>query len=671
VTLAAVVNNQYPEEREVKLELKLEGGVDPIGETTATITVPSGKDARHDFEVQAVEASKLTVQLEARAKDDADALVKKLEIMEWGTDKMVSRAGAMRDSGKMVLELDLPKERKKETTELVLALEPTVAGVVLQSMPYLIHYPYGCVEQTMSRFLPAAMVARTLKDMNVSLSDIPKLAQKATLANPVGAPHGAPQLWYNQPIYDDAELDKIIRKGMKRLYAFQHSDGGWAWWRSGPSDPYMSAYVVMGLWEAKDAGYDVDSGVLDAGMRYLKREYRDMKKDVEKKTGWQDVHSGRRHLMVYMAYVLSLDGRVKYEDIEGLYEHREALTHYGRSLMALALHHIGEKDRAELAVENLADVAWADDKNGTASFKFETKTGWWWWYNNRIETVAWALRAFTEIAPEHKYGAYFARWLVNNRQGNRWHSTRDTALSVLSLNAYMREHNEFDPDYEVTVLVNGKQIKKYRQTKKNLFSSEGHVFLKGDDLDGKKVKVEVRTKGEGAIYANAFLSYFTKEKVIEGAGNEIFVERHYYKLEEKKKKVKTWQGEVTKIDYKRHELKPGDPVKSGDLVEVKIMVESKNDYEYLVFEDYKPAGFEPIALKSGGVYQHGSWWNRELRDEKIVNFLGYLEQGKQAITYKLRAEIPGTFRVLPHNAYAMYAPRVKAISDSWHIEIQP
>jgi hypothetical protein len=635
-----------------------------------SFTVPAGKDERYDFHILAVEASQVSVKLMAVTDDDSDTLLKRLEVMEWGSDKMVARASGMRAPGKMELVLDLPEERRKDTTEFVLALEPSVAGVVLQSMPYLLHYPYGCVEQTMSRFLPAAMVARTLKDLGISLSDIPKLKDQATLADPAGMAHGSPQTWENAPIYDDEELDKIIKSGLKRLYSFQHADGGWAWWKEGPSDPYMTAYVVSGLWEAQKAGYNVNNVVVDSGMRYLERQYKKMHKNTEKKVGWSKLDAGSRHLMTYMAYVLSLDGRIKFGEFEGIYEHREALTHYGASLLALALDNAGEKDKAKLAVENLADVAWADDANGTVSFKFEAKN-WWSWYNNRIETVAWALRAFTQVSPQHKYGAYFARWLANNREGNRWFSTRDTALAVLALTDYMRAHDEFSPDYEVKVKVNGKQVLAYHQTKENIFSGKGRVFMRGDEIKGKDVEVEVETTGEGAIYANAFLSYFTKEKVIEGAGNEIFVERYYYRLEEVKKKEKTWYGEVTKIDYKRHELKPGDAVQSGDMVEVKIMIEAKSDYEYLVFEDYKPAGFEPLELKSGGIFQHGAWWNREMRDEKVVNFLYSLEQGKQAITYKLRAEIPGEFRVLPHKAYAMYAPRIKAISDSWTISVLP
>jgi alpha-2-macroglobulin len=43
-------------------------------------------------------------------------------------------------------------------------------------------------------------------------------------------------------------------------------------------------------------------------------------------------------------------------------------------------------------------------------------------------------------------------------------------------------------------------------------------------------------------------------------------------------------------------INDGDNLLSGELVEVELTLESKNDYEYLLFEDMKPAGFEPDDL---------------------------------------------------------------------------
>ena len=52
--------------------------------------------------------------------------------------------------------------------------------------------------------------------------------------------------------------------------------------------------------------------------------------------------------------------------------------------------------------------------------------------------------------------------------------------------------------------------------------------------------------------------------------------------------------------YDRMPLADGQSVRSGERVEVVLTLESKNDFEYLMFEDNKPAGLEAVELKSGG-----------------------------------------------------------------------
>ena len=103
-------------------------------------------------------------------------------------------------------------------------------------------------------------------------------------------------------------------------------------------------------------------------------------------------------------------------------------------------------------------------------------------------------------------------------------------------------------------------------------------------------------------------------------------------------------------------------MKSGDLVEIELEIDSKNDYEYLVFEDPKAAGFEPLLVRSGynpndlGAYV-------ELRDEKVCFFVRHLARGKHSVSYRMRAEIPGRFSALPTLGYAMYAPELRGNSD--------
>ena len=111
-----------------------------------------------------------------------------------------------------------------------------------------------------------------------------------------------------------------------------------------------------------------------------------------------------------------------------------------------------------------------------------------------------------------------------------------------------------------------------------------------------------------------------------------------------------------------------DAINSGDLILVELMVTSKNDYTDLAFEDPKPAGGEPVALRSGTVVGEGVS-HMELRDEKVVFFLPQITQGKLKLSYRLRAEVPGSFSAMPTKAFAMYAPEIKANSDEMKLRI--
>jgi uncharacterized protein YfaS (alpha-2-macroglobulin family) len=154
---------------------------------------------------------------------------------------------------------------------------------------------------------------------------------------------------------------------------------------------------------------------------------------------------------------------------------------------------------------------------------------------------------------------------------------------------------------------------------------------------------------------------------------EVKVNRKVYKLtpEDKTTKVAGARGQAVdqKVEkYTRAELGNLDSLKSGDLVEVELEIESKNDYEYLVFEDMKAAGFEPVEVRSGytgndmGAYV-------EFRDERVSFFTRTLARGRHSVAYRLRAEIPGTFSALPTRASAMYAPELKGNSDEIRLRI--
>ena len=118
-------------------------------------------------------------------------------------------------------------------------------------------------------------------------------------------------------------------------------------------------------------------------------------------------------------------------------------------------------------------------------------------------------------------------------------------------------------------------------------------------------------------------------------------------------------------------LNDGETVKSGDRVEVVLTVEAKNNYEYLLFEDLKPAGLEAVQIRSGeslfvrelkadgGFTGRERWVYQELRDRKVALFIDRLPEGVWQLSYEMRAEAPGAFHALPVLGHAMYVPEIR------------
>jgi uncharacterized protein YfaS (alpha-2-macroglobulin family) len=131
-------------------------------------------------------------------------------------------------------------------------------------------------------------------------------------------------------------------------------------------------------------------------------------------------------------------------------------------------------------------------------------------------------------------------------------------------------------------------------------------------------------------------------------------------------------------------LADGARVYSGDRIGVRLTLEAKNELEFLVFEDLKPAGFEAIEVQSGrglsarhfqiGARRRGDQSRalerrqytgqyqqlyRELRDRYVALFARRLSPGYWEINYELRAEVPGQFHALPLLGRALYVPEVR------------
>jgi uncharacterized protein YfaS (alpha-2-macroglobulin family) len=377
--------------------------------------------------------------------------------------------------------------------------------------------------------------------------------------------------------------------------------------------------------------------------------------------------------MVYMTLVDSGVDNTEMRDY--LYRDRTHIAVYAKAMFGLALHKQKQKDKLAMIMENIEQYLVSDDTNQTAYLRMPESNQWWYWHGNEIEANAYYLKLLALTGAKDEKASRLVKYLLNNRRhATYWKSTRDTAICVEAFADYLKMSGEDRPDMTVEVWLDGKKHKEVAINKDNLFSFDNKLVLVGDKVTAGKHTLEIKRRGSGPVYFNAYVTNFTLEDFITKAGLEVQVNRKYYKLTRVEEKIKVSGSKGQALDqaiekYKRTELTNLDKVTSGDLIEIELEIDSKNDYEYLIFEDPKAAGFEPFSVKSGYVPNTmGAYM--EVRDEKIAFFVRHLARGKHSIAYRMRAEIPGQFSALPTRAYAMYAPELKGNSDEIKIRVE-
>lgn len=494
--------------------------------------------------------------------------------------------------------------------KITLRLSPTLIGSILSSLDELVGYPYGCVEQTMSRFLPSIIVANLLNELKIELKS---------------------------KTFD--ELPEIVKAGLKRLKDFQHQDGGWGWWEHDQTNPFMTAYVMYGLTLTKSAGYKVEDEVINRGTEILHKLVRDRMIDPRTRS--------------YM--LLALSEAQKFGDEQNIHKDLIKRNFYElisfkndpfvlSYLIQIALQN-GFDDKVDELKKSLLKLAkvqgnmvyWGDDLPS------------WRLMDDRIELTANALKALIMTGEKSDLIENAIRWLMNQKKGNFWMSTKQTATVIFSLVDYLKNSSELEADFSVDIKVNDKFVQSLKFSKKNIGSREIVIDLNPDLLKEGQNKIEISKSGKGKLYCSLIEKSFVNSL---DAGNQNFsVERKYYKIQYVK------VGE--KIEKKLSEIK--DKVKVGDRILVEVKAKSNNNYEYFMLEDPLVPGFEYLQESEDQNLVIGWYYHKEFRDKKAAFFMTNYNQGEISFSYLTYAQLPGKYNVPSPVASLMYYPDLRGV----------
>ncbi len=626
VTVSGIVHNYLDSDKAAQIKLEIDGA-NLLDAAEQTVTVSKNGEQRVNWRVAASQLGDVTLTATARTNVESDGVQLKLPIIPHGLKRTRGAAATMtEETSERTFTLDLPADTDTEARTLRVEAAPSIAGAMFGALDYLTSYPYGCVEQTMSSFMPNVIVTQALKDVKTA------------------------------SIKASNDLNRKVQLGLERLYNFQHNDGGWGWWQMDSADAFMTAYVVDGLTMARRAGYAIDSYRLNRGRESVKQLL-----NAGKLENGDPIDPESR---AYLVYALNVSGddqgaanNVDARYVNDLFAKRAELQPYGRALLALALKRRGDETRARQVVSDLEREARATDFDA----HWESVRRPLPKYPNYVEEMdleatAMAVRALARIDSQSALLAKAARWLVaNRRNGYYWDSTKHTAFAIYALTDYLKVSRELSADYSVEVYLNGKQVLSGRVTSAEAAAGKPLVVeLKGDQVAASN-QARVVKRGVGTLYASATLDYYTREeKTASQSSNNLALEREYLRLlvvEEGGKpkwKVEPLSGEL----------------RSGDLIVSRLRLKGARA-RYLMVEDPIPAGCEQIERVSGINldYTEGRWcdWysNREFRDQRTVIFDDYFN-GDEIFQYALRVLVPGEFKVAPARAELMYQPTVQA-----------
>jgi uncharacterized protein YfaS (alpha-2-macroglobulin family) len=662
VTLSVIEDGKSAADQLALSELTKPFTVKPHGLTPLTwsLKAPRGQTS---FKVRAV----------ARAGERTDAEERELPILP-SRQRLIETALVSLD-GTVKKTLKAPqfdeKDATRESESMTVQIDPQLALSILDSLPFLVHYPYECSEQLIDRYTPLAITNAFYKKNPGLAAAVKKIPKRDTvtpawdrsdprrLMSLMETPweelsQGSKSYWPLIDMFDTAAVKSELDDAAGKLKSYQNGDGGYPWFPGGRSDPYITLLVLAGYAEAQRYGVEVP---MDAARRALGYVDNEVPKRLKPEPG--DVS-----LILYAAYVVTSFPKSLPEAAQGYRfakvwadyadRHADAMTQLGKALAAHVYWRLGEKAKGDLYLARAMDGAREDPITGVY---WTPEKNSWLWYNDTVETHAFILRTLLAVKPKDPRIPGLVQWLLFNRKGNEWKSTKASAAAIYSLLDVLKSRGALEQGDRYTVKwgpdVEVAQVEPFDWLAKPLRWSR-----LGSAVTPRHGTATIDKEGPGLAFASLTWIYTTDQPASASGPGMMELQRRFF--------LRRKEGE----SYRLSPLKSGDAVAVGDQVEVQLKIAARSQFEYVHLQDPKPAGFEAEELRSGWKWDELSRYE-EPRDSLTDFFMDWVPHGEYVLRYRLRPTTPGSYRLGAAVLQSMYAPEMSAHSDGFAIQVRP
>ena len=353
-----------------------------------------------------------------------------------------------------------------------ITLSPFPVVNFARQLKYLVGYPHGCLEQTVSKAFP-----------QIYLRDV------ATLLDPSILNSGSPSYFVNEAI--------------TKVTAMQVHDGSFSYWPGGGhSNDWTTVYATHFLLEAKKAGYAVPEATLKAALNAIATISR------SKRTQDYYYHHTQRVVVkriadkssVYGLYVLALGG-VPEKSVMNFYRSEKSLlTTDTQFLLAGAFALSGDRRTFN---ELLPPQFITEDPRRTTGDNFDSP----------IRANALILNILLETDLNNAAIARYMDYLSGVYQRSYWYSTQDAAFTMLAFGKAARMASSTKASG--TVRVGDKE----------------HPYKGGNqkiDLNPFGKKVTITVQGDGRVYYSLVVEGIRTDGKVRAEDKNLQIRREFY-----------------------------------------------------------------------------------------------------------------------------------------------
>ena len=615
--LTVMVHNYAAVDRTVRVSLDAKELI-LHDDALQTVSIPAGGAALVGWSIIPSGTTATQLTFSALANDQShDSIQLPMTIQPVAVSDVQSQSGTF--TGKLELDLPVPADVLANNSLVTLRISRSPASTLLDGLEYLTGYPYGCVEQTMSRAMPNAVLGRASYQLGIGGTNF------------------------------QGEIEPLIHASIQKLYGFQHADGGWGWWFDDSSDAYQSAWVLHGLAVIQSAGYSIDPEVIKKGAQYLQKNLDEMDERTQ----------------AYALYSMALAGFGDLEATRILAQNSlQTLDPFSQAALALALHQMGETDlaKAVLAVIEASSlhkesyIYWPQSQQDG---EYHRKT-----MASTVRTTAFVLSALLKVdGTDNPFAKPAAEFLISQRNGYGWGTTNETSFTILALTDYLSAQQVQDGINEFAVNINGQRFSNGTLQPGRMNSN---IDIPLSQLQPGNNQIRLESAGDAPLYYALITRYASSRKSVEKAGN-IEISRQYLDAKTGKPLEQISLGQIVRVELTIQMPEAGSFILIEDRLPggLEALNEKLNTTSHT--SNYYEDGYDDTHY----FWKEYGYNNKEIHDDRVSFFITEMKAETRKISYLARATTSGTFVALPVEVSAMYDPLLWGHSSSTIILIDP